>query len=355
MIENADRREIWLCLSGGNALGAYHAGVYRALEAAGVLPTRIAGASIGGIIGAIIAGNPPPERARQIDRFCRLATEMQLLPSWLQPTHSKIASVFRTFLHGRPGLFHPSVSQWWNRMLGLSSPSLFDRSPLRQTLPQFIDFERLNDGEIRFIVNAVDVETGEDIVFDTAQTRITIDHLMATTAFPLLYPPEEIDGRTLVDGGVSANLPLKALFDLPVSANVVCLAFDLVSSQGLAPTSLDDALNRAQDLVLSKQSEHMIQLVKHEFLARQAQSAAAALPCYSAAVLHTAYDGAGEVGGKALEFSLQSMSSRMEAGRHGGALAADWAKQHDVAVGSFLVERACSGSMRTNSAMPRTA
>ncbi|WP_245505191.1 patatin-like phospholipase family protein [Neorhizobium sp. S3-V5DH] len=51
--------EVWLCLSGGNALGAYHAGAYSALHAAGIRPKRVDGTSVGAVVGALIAGNRP--------------------------------------------------------------------------------------------------------------------------------------------------------------------------------------------------------------------------------------------------------------------------------------------------------
>ncbi|OWV79168.1 hypothetical protein ATY75_28855 [Rhizobium sp. N122] len=65
--------EVWLCLSGGNALGAYHAGVYRALHAAGIRPKRVAGTSVGAVVGALIAGNKPEDRLARLDEFWQLA------------------------------------------------------------------------------------------------------------------------------------------------------------------------------------------------------------------------------------------------------------------------------------------
>jgi predicted acylesterase/phospholipase RssA len=47
-----------LVLSGGNALGAYHAGASDALEATGVEPGLVVGASIGAVTAAILAGKP---------------------------------------------------------------------------------------------------------------------------------------------------------------------------------------------------------------------------------------------------------------------------------------------------------
>jgi NTE family protein len=54
-------------LRGGGALGAYQAGAYEALCDAGHMPSWVAGTSIGAINAAIIAGNPPEQRARDLD------------------------------------------------------------------------------------------------------------------------------------------------------------------------------------------------------------------------------------------------------------------------------------------------
>src|SRR5580692_533360 len=60
---------IALVLQGGGALGAYQAGVYEALAEARIEPDWIAGISIGGINGAIIAGNPPNTRVDRLREF----------------------------------------------------------------------------------------------------------------------------------------------------------------------------------------------------------------------------------------------------------------------------------------------
>src|SRR5206468_11864603 len=60
---------IALCLQGGGALGAYQAGVYQALDEAGILPTWVSGISIGSINAALIAGNPPERRVARLREF----------------------------------------------------------------------------------------------------------------------------------------------------------------------------------------------------------------------------------------------------------------------------------------------
>ena len=60
---------IALVLQGGGALGAYQAGVYQALQEAGLEPDWVSGVSIGAINGAIIAGNPPALRLQRLRTF----------------------------------------------------------------------------------------------------------------------------------------------------------------------------------------------------------------------------------------------------------------------------------------------
>ena len=56
--------QVALVLQGGGALGSYQAGVYEALDGAGIEIDRVAGISIGAVNAAIIAGNPPEKLAR---------------------------------------------------------------------------------------------------------------------------------------------------------------------------------------------------------------------------------------------------------------------------------------------------
>ena len=76
--ERCDR--IALVLQGGGALGAYQAGVYQAMHEAGVEPDWVSGVSIGAINSAIIAGNPPGRRLRQLRLFWETITDRKIWP-----------------------------------------------------------------------------------------------------------------------------------------------------------------------------------------------------------------------------------------------------------------------------------
>ena len=95
---------IALVLSSGEALGAYQAGAYAALEKSGVRPNWIAGSGIGAVNAAIIAGNLPHERAMHLRRF------------WQQL--SQRAARRRSWRLGR-----------WARRAPVCSPRLWRHSP----------------------------------------------------------------------------------------------------------------------------------------------------------------------------------------------------------------------------------
>src|SRR3954453_19094769 len=71
--------QIVLVLQGGGALGSYQAGVYQALQEAGIEPDWIIGTSIGARNAALIAGNPPRERLARLKEFWK---RMEQNPIW---------------------------------------------------------------------------------------------------------------------------------------------------------------------------------------------------------------------------------------------------------------------------------
>lgn len=301
-------------LSGGEALGAYHAGVYAALHAAGVWPDWVAGGSIGSLVGAIIAGNAPEERIRQLRAFWSFAaspTGMGLAPrAGSLRRDLNVWNGLQSLLLGRPGLFRHRYPGLLSAMPGMPDDlSLFDPGPLRSNLPNFIDFQRLNGGEIRFSVVAVDLETGERVVFDNQTEAITADHLLASCAIPVKFPPVRIGDRLLGDAGLSTNLPVNVVF-AESTGDTVCIAVDLFNAQGSAAASIDGALERLQDLVFANQTKASIRLLEREFELRRIGGT----PC-SARLLYLAYQGfEHESGVKALDYSRISIDQRWAAG-----------------------------------------
>ena len=112
VLDRADLGQIVLVLQGGGALGAYQAGVYQALDEAGVEPDWVIGTSIGAINAGIIAGNRPEDRLPRLRAFwdrVRHGPAAQLLagvPGW-----GALAANALTVAGGVPGFFTPNFYQ----------------------------------------------------------------------------------------------------------------------------------------------------------------------------------------------------------------------------------------------------
>ena len=255
--ENCDR--IGLLLQGGGALGAYQAGVYQGLQEAGIEPDWLAGVSIGSVNAALIAGNAPEHRLEALREFWRTVT---LRPVWgflpggdaLRKLHN-VWSCFMTATQGQPGLFTPNmVSPWLQPRGAPGATAFYDSTPLRETLLRLIDFDRINSGEMRFAVGAVNVANGNFAYFDNARTTIHVDHIMASGALPPALPMTQIDGEYYWDGGVVSNTPLQHLLDHIHGENALVFQVDLFSARGPVPRDMPEALGRSKDIQYSSRT-----------------------------------------------------------------------------------------------------
>lgn len=303
-----------LVLSGGNALGAFQGGAYQALQAHGLEPDWVAGASAGSINGALICGNAADRRVARLRSFWGIG---EATPSaaayWAGFDEARrTGAALATLAGGQPNLFVPRhlFGPWWNPLGNAEPSSLYDSAPLAGTLAQLVDFDVLNAAEPRFSATAVDVETGEDVVFDTCTGRVTPDHLRASSALLPAFSPVEIGGRLLGDAGISANLPLDLVLAEAGDRPLLCIAIDLLPLAGPRPATLGDIASRMQDLVFATQSRRSIAAWQAIFDARAGRGD---LP--SVTLIHIDYaDQTREISGKAFDFSPESGAARWDAG-----------------------------------------
>jgi NTE family protein len=311
------KTDIALVLGGGNALGAYLAGAYEQLDERNIRPDWIIGASIGAITGAILVGNAPERRMERLARLWDEAT----LPTFPMPSSLGLKprqiynglNMTLSAMFGRPGIFRHRYPGLWSALPWVpNDTALYDTAPLRMTLERLVDFDRLNNGEIKYSLVCVDLESGEEVFFDTARDRIGPEHIMASAAITPAFPPVEIDGRLLCDPGYTNNLPLDYVFREPVQGDLTCIAVDLFSLRNHRPKSLDAVLERTQDIVFSSATRRSIASLKREFELLEKQDPDGP----SVRLLHLAYQAARhEIAGKTLDFSPSSIRDRWAAGR----------------------------------------
>ena len=304
--------DVVLVLSGGNALGAFEAGVYEALHEHGLQPDWIIGASVGAINGALIAGSAPERRIDTLRTFWRPALSGAMTPPWrsVLETSRRTSAVGWAATLGRPGIFGPMLSALtpWRD----NQPSIFETNQLATTLETLVDFSRLNAGPCRYTATAVDLETGDDVVFDSAAIQICSDHIRASAALPVAFPPVEINGRWLVDGGLSANLPLDPVLSDPPPRATLCIAVDLLPLNGPKPATLGEAASRMQDLIFAAQSRRSIDRWKAAYTGHEGITLSLVRLAYT--------EQEEEVAGKALDFSGPTVEQRWSAGYRAGML-----------------------------------
>ena len=255
-LSSYDKR-IGLVLQGGGALGSYQAGVYQALVSSQYWPDWVAGISIGAINAAIIAGNAPESRLSRLQTFWESITaDSTFWPAGLDGTLTiwqQKASALTTLMLGRSGFFTPRHLDWFNANKRLS---YYDMSPLKKTLERLVDFDRINCGEdIRLSVGAVNVRTGQFTYFDSANTKIYPEHVMASAALPPGLPPVEIDGEQYWDGALFSNTPLQYLVDSCPRRSRLIFQVDLFSADGSFPHNLDEVCERDKDIRYSSRTQ----------------------------------------------------------------------------------------------------
>ncbi len=248
-----------LVLQGGGALGAYQGGVYQALTEARCDVRWIAGVSIGAINSALIAGNPPELRLTALQAFWGRVSNRPALPFLPEGDYfhdlSNQASAFMAMALGQPGFFEPRAINPWIAPAGVSgSTSFYDTQALRQTLIELVDFDRINSGETRLSVGAVNVRTGNFIYFDSAKMKLGPEHVMASGALPPAFPAVEIDGEFYWDGGLVSNTPLQHLLDSDPQEDSLVFQVDLFSAKGPIPQRMSDVFVRQKDITFSSRT-----------------------------------------------------------------------------------------------------
>ena len=255
-----------LVLQGGGALGAYQAGVYEGLHEAGIRPNWVAGISIGALNAAIIAGSPEAERVDRLREFWEticacpvgwpagegLADAMPFAFD-MRSMHNAFAAM-RALFQGQPGFFKPRFPPpIWSPFSGDAATSFYDTAPLNQTLERLVDFDRLNSGEVRVSVGAVNVRTGNLTYFDTAERPLGPKHVVASGALPPGFPAVEIDGEHYWDGGVVWNTPLSRVLSSEPK-DTLAFQVDLWSAKGRVPYDMMEVSSRQKDIQYSSRT-----------------------------------------------------------------------------------------------------
>lgn len=225
-----------LILSGGGARAAYQVGVLRGIAEiieSGPQPFDIVcGTSAGAINAAYLAayaGDPVKGISRLYEAWRSLSASDVYDTRWRAVTRS-ITRIVGAAVHGGDAI----------------PQSVLDNAPLRALLKEWLDFEAvrssLQSGALGCLcLTAMNYNSGESVAFyegsaaepwqrvhrSGRRTRLGVEHVMASAAIPILFPPQWLDGAYFGDGALRQLHPLspalhlgaRRLFIVGVSSN----------------------------------------------------------------------------------------------------------------------------------------
>jgi NTE family protein len=199
------RPRIGLALAGGFARGIAHIGVLRVFREAGIPIDMVAGTSVGALIGAAYCAGTPLETME------RNATETK----------------FNDF------------GRWTPSWLGLAT-----NQRLEQYLERLTPVKYFEDLKTPLAIAATDINAGLPVYY--YQKGPIGPPLRASCAYPGLFVPIQHDGRTLVDGFLTALVPYEGL--LLMGAEVVVAVYLEPGLNG-DPRTFTDILSRSFTII----------------------------------------------------------------------------------------------------------
>ncbi len=158
-------------------------------------------------------------------------------------------------LRGAGGFFAPRFPPPHLAAPGtLEATSWYDTKPLKTTLERLVDFDRINSGDMRFSVGAVNIRTGNFVYFNSTSHTIRPEHVIASGALPPGFPPVEVDGELYWDGGLVSNTPLQWVVAGDTHQDTLAFQIDLWSARGDVPSDLSDVMVRHKEIQFSSRT-----------------------------------------------------------------------------------------------------
>mgnify|MGYP005810255015 CR=1 FL=1 len=163
--------KIGLALGGGAARGFAHIGVIKALEAQGIYPDIIVGTSAGSVVGALYASGYNGFELQKI----ALDMDEATISDWAIPFFSK-------------------------------APGVLKGEALQAYVNKAVHNRPIEKLKIPFGAVATDLRTGQPILFRRGNTGMAV---RASSSVPGVFQPVVIHGRSYVDGGLVAPVPVR--------------------------------------------------------------------------------------------------------------------------------------------------
>jgi len=208
--------KIALALGGGAARGFAHIGVIKALEAQGIVPDIVVGTSAGSVVGALYASGYNGFQLQKI----ALDMDETTISDWAIPFFSKSSGVLK----------------------GEALQAYVNKAVHNQPI------EKLR---IPFGAVATDLKTGQPILFRRGNTGMAV---RASSSVPGVFQPVVIGGRTYVDGGLVAPVPVR--FAKEMGAEFIIAVNISSATEAQATASSMDVLMQTFTIMGQRLNQH---------------------------------------------------------------------------------------------------
>ncbi len=195
-------RDYALILAGGGGKGAYQIGVWRAMRELGLdrLIGAVSGTSVGALNGALFVSGE----------------YIKAQKLWNKIEHEDILTPFTDESNTTRGGFLYSLIKDINRIACIDKTGIFSRSGLSKIITENLNFKAIKKSGTPLYITLFNRRTlnAEYIKIKPDDSNERIEKLLlGSSAIPVVFGSEEIDGNTYYDGGLSDNCPIRPLYN----------------------------------------------------------------------------------------------------------------------------------------------
>ena len=190
-----------IALGGGGARGLAHVGILEVLEEHSIRPRFVAGTSMGSVVGALYCLQGSADGLRERAKEMVASKEFKNLE--LDKFYSDTDNIFERF---RNELFEKF---FLGSLLFKKSHSNYDAT--KKIFRDGFGDMNFKDCVIPFACNALDIQSGEEVVF---KNGLLAEAVWASCAIPGIFPPFVKEKRIFVDGGVIDNIPVEPVLSI---------------------------------------------------------------------------------------------------------------------------------------------
>jgi NTE family protein len=263
-----DQIDISLALQGGGAHGAISWGVLeRILEQDNINIQAISATSSGAMIAAIVVSalsqeNGRNEAIKNLDKFWHEISNMSNI-SPLQP------NFFEKMVNLGTMAVAPmfQASDWFKHIFAPYQFNFFDVYPFNNILNDFIDYSVIKKSNIKLLINASNVKSGEAKIFSNRDLSDS-KRLIASACSPYLIQSIKIGDESYWDGCFSGNPMLSPLIDFTETEDIIVIRVLPIMSDDM-PRTIPDIIDRADEISTNRillNEVKMIQVINNLIL-----------------------------------------------------------------------------------------